>query len=439
MSIQPKGRIQAYSAGNKTYGFGRSNATSGPVDKLGYRERDAKPMTSPNYADILRNSPLGNTPAARTYFNQSALQRRMTDAAPAPIQQHGAAVSPTGAVSNFVNAPQIQAPPMGGTTTAQPTPGAETGGMVAAPGVHAPPMGGTTTQAPGGPNSENFGAPSGYVNPAGPPGMQGGGIPIQQPQRTLADLPNDPAYQAHLAQINSAAARHHAQFGQQQHDIEGNSFQAQRQIEEQAPKLYENATNNFAARGLAYSGRHELDQGEIHNQVAGQLNDVQQQKTNSLNQLQNNDLDFRDQQQGELSAAQQEFIRSLAPRAGQLGLDHQTQDTSVPDYAAQLQQLLANYGKGPAGQGLVKTGLVSPGLGVGGGKINPATGLPKSPVTKPGVKPPITGGPKTPVPPKRAPLPSPGKAIPSPVSSAKPSPVSKAPVRRVPSNLGRRK
>jgi hypothetical protein len=34
--------INPYAAGNKIYGGGRSNPTSGPVDPLGYRERDAK-------------------------------------------------------------------------------------------------------------------------------------------------------------------------------------------------------------------------------------------------------------------------------------------------------------------------------------------------------------------------------------------------------------
>jgi hypothetical protein len=34
--------INPYSVGNKIYGGGRSFPTSGPVDKLGYRERDAK-------------------------------------------------------------------------------------------------------------------------------------------------------------------------------------------------------------------------------------------------------------------------------------------------------------------------------------------------------------------------------------------------------------
>jgi len=34
--------FNSYSAGNKIYGGGRSNPTSGPVDKMGYRERDMK-------------------------------------------------------------------------------------------------------------------------------------------------------------------------------------------------------------------------------------------------------------------------------------------------------------------------------------------------------------------------------------------------------------
>lgn len=32
--------FNSYAAGNKVYGFGRNNPTSGPVDKLGYKQRD---------------------------------------------------------------------------------------------------------------------------------------------------------------------------------------------------------------------------------------------------------------------------------------------------------------------------------------------------------------------------------------------------------------
>lgn len=35
------GGFSAYAAGNKQYGGGRSNPTSGPVDPLGYVNRDA--------------------------------------------------------------------------------------------------------------------------------------------------------------------------------------------------------------------------------------------------------------------------------------------------------------------------------------------------------------------------------------------------------------
>lgn len=34
--------FNSYAAGNKVYGFGRSNPTNGPVDQLGYKERDAQ-------------------------------------------------------------------------------------------------------------------------------------------------------------------------------------------------------------------------------------------------------------------------------------------------------------------------------------------------------------------------------------------------------------
>lgn len=44
MAYTPKTNtgVSPYSVGNKIYGGGRSFPTMGPVDKTGYRERDAK-------------------------------------------------------------------------------------------------------------------------------------------------------------------------------------------------------------------------------------------------------------------------------------------------------------------------------------------------------------------------------------------------------------
>jgi hypothetical protein len=41
-------RLAPYLVGDKLYGAGRSNPTMGPVDKLGYRERDAKASSRRN-------------------------------------------------------------------------------------------------------------------------------------------------------------------------------------------------------------------------------------------------------------------------------------------------------------------------------------------------------------------------------------------------------
>jgi hypothetical protein len=51
--------FQAYAAGNKVYGMGRSNPTSGPVDKLGYKERDAATRLKRNA--MLRRMKAGNS------------------------------------------------------------------------------------------------------------------------------------------------------------------------------------------------------------------------------------------------------------------------------------------------------------------------------------------------------------------------------------------
>jgi len=60
--------FQAYAAGNKVYGAGRSNPTSGPVDKLGYRERDAKTKARRNA--LLRRLKAGNS---KNYMSQDWL------------------------------------------------------------------------------------------------------------------------------------------------------------------------------------------------------------------------------------------------------------------------------------------------------------------------------------------------------------------------------
>lgn len=53
--------MNPYSAGNKIYGGGRSFPTSGPVDPLGYRERDLETKAKRNAVlRRLKNNTKGN-------------------------------------------------------------------------------------------------------------------------------------------------------------------------------------------------------------------------------------------------------------------------------------------------------------------------------------------------------------------------------------------
>jgi hypothetical protein len=60
---------EPYGVGDKIYGSGRPHPTSGPVDKLGYRERDRKTKAKRNA--MLRRLKAGN---AKKYMNPDYLR-----------------------------------------------------------------------------------------------------------------------------------------------------------------------------------------------------------------------------------------------------------------------------------------------------------------------------------------------------------------------------
>lgn len=60
---------QPYGVGHKLYGSGRTNPTAGPVDKLGYRERDLKTKARRNA--LLRRLKAGQ---AKKFMNPDYLR-----------------------------------------------------------------------------------------------------------------------------------------------------------------------------------------------------------------------------------------------------------------------------------------------------------------------------------------------------------------------------
>jgi hypothetical protein len=456
--MSQQGRRQAYSAGNKTYGFGRSNPTSGPVDKLGYRERNlmqnaiarrmggapsssAAPSLSPgaqadgnpqpfhigagnpNGITQMQPTPTGTMqpapPAPSGFGGAPNAPGRMADGNPQPqhsgFDQAGTAAGFNAAMGGAAPAPAFGPGGHPGAMTptmAAPQQPGNDGGLGAynlrvgqAPnksdyshpyavqdgklvafdpndqslrntdfdpyrdrslyqnGVyHGPGTPGYSAAAHPGVNG--FGQitsqiPAGYMDPAGPPGMQGGGMPAQMangqtmgapgsnpethnPNNPTAGLPGDAQYSQFLQNQQQGQTQHNAEYIQQQHDLQVEAEKQRRGINQNAPDAYKHLLDTFAARGMAHSGRYADDLGEAHNNVAGQLSGIDGDLAQKLNALLAGNANFTDNGQRDSQQAMSEMIARLAGNAGSLGLDQNTQNPDAPSATDALQQLLSS-------------------------------------------------------------------------------------------------
>lgn len=270
-----KGRTQAYSAGNKTYGGGRPMPTIGPVDKMGYRERDAKGM-------IWKN----------------ALSRRlgMGGQQPGGMQQS----------SNMGGPPQqdgisdsLRRPINTRTATGQ-QPSATIGGGAAGQGQSKP-----TVQIP-------------VVKPlvSSPSGQLAG-----QANAGLNGLPYDPSYEGVRRAIAAKRDAANAGLNQQRTNMELEAGGQKREIDQQSPEILKQLLEGFAGRGLAYSGKYAMDMGEQQNQFAAAKSRIDQMLAGNRSALDAEMAKFEAGLQSELSDAEYQYARSLAENAGNLGLN----------------------------------------------------------------------------------------------------------------------
>lgn len=275
-----RGRTQAYATGNKVYGAGRPMPTIGPVDKSGYRERDAKQM-------IWKN----------------ALARRM-GSRPQPISD-----VPPQKVGGVTPLPQIHndSDRFGGRVGSVPR--TATG----RPGGVAPTIG-------GGANGSGLGQ-GGIVTPSVKPltSLPSGALAAQANQG-MNGLPYDPSYEGVRRAIEAKRSAANAGINQQrtQMDIEANT--QKREIDQQAPEILKELLEGFAGRGMAFSGRYATDVGEQQNQFAAAKSRIDQMLTGNRSALEAEMAKFEAGLQSELSEAEYEYARSLAERAGDLGI-----------------------------------------------------------------------------------------------------------------------
>lgn len=190
------------------------------------------------------------------------------------------------------------------------TPGAQHGVFVNADGTYYSPQG----NSGGGGQAYN-----------GNPGQSGSSG--QEPN--LSNM-GDAEYQNALSRLASDRGQANVQYATGTNDVNTQAYQAQRDINQQAPLNYEALLNKFASHGMAHSGRYAQDYGTAQNDTAKQLYEVNNQKNNQLNSLLQQLTGANQQYSNGEMDANSALTRRLAQNAGKLGLDKTTKDPVAP-------------------------------------------------------------------------------------------------------------
>lgn len=226
-----------------------------------------------------------------------------------------------------------------------------------------PPSSGAASHNPGGglgpgmetmnPQSPNPAPSTGPVAPGnsgGTPAVQAtpgvpGVPPVAAQPDPLGGLAYDPEYAAKQALIAQHRAAAQDYLNQGKHNAQTAAYGRQRQIDQEAALRYKQLLDNYAGRGLAYSGSYGGAYGNAQNDVANQQAGVQQDLTSQLNDLQNYYNQVVTSDQTDKLGAMQQYIANLAQNAGNLGLASGQQAASQfqlnnPNIAAILAQIM---------------------------------------------------------------------------------------------------
>lgn len=246
-------QFNRYAAGRKVYGGGRSNPTSGTVDPTGYIERSANNMASER----------------RSGLASSAISRRM---------RRG---GPTTGVDPLAGIAGVSVDPVTGQKTQTAMPVATAPAPTPTPTGQIYSSGNTSTQrGPGAPINR-------AVESAGI--MHDQKMENRQQQEAVNNWepPLDPIGEIEAAEAEAERGRFLAELNRQENDFRGASARRLSKLQEQLPLATGMITDDFASRGMGFSGRHATERGNIEREYANRITGEQEDLTSRLADIAN--------------------------------------------------------------------------------------------------------------------------------------------------------
>lgn len=159
-----------------------------------------------------------------------------------------------------------------------------------------------------------------------PGGVPSTAQPTQDPNYGLGAAPDpndlsqmgyDPEYSAIQRRLKQAFDRAQSQSGEDIAATQADIGNRRRNMQQQHPNDLRNLLENFAGRGMAYSGRYATDQGDMENQYAGALTGLDTEQAGRVSAIQRALSNLQADQNNTLEDAQMAYVRKRASQAEQ--------------------------------------------------------------------------------------------------------------------------
>jgi hypothetical protein len=187
-----------------------------------------------------------------------------------------------------------------------------------APFVDKTPARSVATSRTGTVSSTGGGTYGGYPTGGGGTGSYGAAsLPAAPPMNINDWLNTDSTYQSQLSALKKALADYRAQQGQAQNQYNVDYTGRTRDLGQQKTRGLEDQGNDFASRGLYFSGVYGQDMNRLVSDYARRQSDMSTARSNYLANLNMDLSNFNDQQQLSTTKAKQDAVNR---RAAQYGL-----------------------------------------------------------------------------------------------------------------------
>jgi hypothetical protein len=138
-------------------------------------------------------------------------------------------------------------------------------------------------------------------------------VPIDAPK--IGDLGYDPEFDAVQRRLAAALAAQQSHVNEDTNNVNLDVGTRRHNVEQQHPLDIKNILENFAGRGMAYSGRYAQDNQANEDQYAGQLSGLDSEKATRLSAIQRAMQQFQDDQQTTMNDAYSAYAGRAAAKA----------------------------------------------------------------------------------------------------------------------------